>query len=216
MTDSDRGEDASLPWSRSSVRSDFAGFGDLTPGLNIREHFLRYAAALEGSGQGQAHRPPPVARTTTAAITQNRERTTTADIGRMADVSQAPAGQDQSRSGCSGDEEDFGDFCQKPERCRAGPHQPPDRPAHVHLPRAVKAHLSHIFAKLGMSSRSHLAVDATRHGLDRNNQLKTDRRLRPTRWTPAPEWAVAVNGSCCSRRLSLCAGNAADRAVVER
>ena len=36
-------------------------------------------------------------------------------------------------------------------------------------PSTVKAHLSHIFAKLGVPSRSHLAADATRHGLDRNN-----------------------------------------------
>jgi predicted ATPase/DNA-binding CsgD family transcriptional regulator len=36
-------------------------------------------------------------------------------------------------------------------------------------PRTVKAHLSHIFAKLGTPSRSQLAADATRHRLDRNN-----------------------------------------------
>lgn len=40
----------------------------------------------------------------------------TADIGWMADVSQAPAGQDQSRPDYSGDETDFRDFCQKPEK----------------------------------------------------------------------------------------------------
>jgi DNA-binding CsgD family transcriptional regulator len=33
-------------------------------------------------------------------------------------------------------------------------------------PSTVKAHLSHIFAKLSISSRSHLAADATRHGLN--------------------------------------------------
>ncbi|MGH3479649.1 MAG: LuxR C-terminal-related transcriptional regulator, partial [Nocardioidaceae bacterium] len=36
-------------------------------------------------------------------------------------------------------------------------------------PSTVKAHLSHIFAKLGTPSRSQLAADATRHGLDHNN-----------------------------------------------
>jgi DNA-binding CsgD family transcriptional regulator len=36
-------------------------------------------------------------------------------------------------------------------------------------PSTVKAHLSHIFAKLGTPSRSQLAADATRHRLDRNN-----------------------------------------------
>jgi hypothetical protein len=34
----------------------------------------------------------------------------------MADVSQAPAGQDQSRSGCSSDEKDFEDFFQELEK----------------------------------------------------------------------------------------------------
>jgi DNA-binding CsgD family transcriptional regulator len=32
-------------------------------------------------------------------------------------------------------------------------------------PGTVKVHLSHIFAKLGISSRSHLAAEATRRGL---------------------------------------------------
>jgi DNA-binding CsgD family transcriptional regulator len=36
-------------------------------------------------------------------------------------------------------------------------------------PSTVKAHLSHIFAKLGIPSRSQLAADATRYGLDHNN-----------------------------------------------
>jgi hypothetical protein len=34
----------------------------------------------------------------------------------MADVSQAPAGQDQNRPDYSGDEKDFGNFCQNPEK----------------------------------------------------------------------------------------------------
>jgi DNA-binding CsgD family transcriptional regulator len=33
----------------------------------------------------------------------------------------------------------------------------------------VKAHLSHIFAKLGTPSRAHLAAEATRRGLDRDD-----------------------------------------------
>ncbi|MGQ0717213.1 MAG: response regulator transcription factor, partial [Pseudonocardiales bacterium] len=33
-------------------------------------------------------------------------------------------------------------------------------------PGTVKAHLSHIFAKLGTPSRSHLAAEATKRGLD--------------------------------------------------
>jgi DNA-binding CsgD family transcriptional regulator len=33
-------------------------------------------------------------------------------------------------------------------------------------PGTVKAHLSHIFAKLGIPSRSHLAAEATRRRLD--------------------------------------------------
>ena len=33
----------------------------------------------------------------------------------------------------------------------------------------VKAHLSHIFAKLGAPSRSLLAAEATRRGLDRDD-----------------------------------------------
>jgi hypothetical protein len=66
----------------------------------------------------QERSPVPV------AITQNREcTTTTADIGRMADVSQAPAGQDQSRSGCSGDEEDVGISARARKRCRAAQYQ---------------------------------------------------------------------------------------------
>ncbi|MGH3697476.1 MAG: LuxR C-terminal-related transcriptional regulator [Pseudonocardiaceae bacterium] len=36
-------------------------------------------------------------------------------------------------------------------------------------PGTVKSHLSHIFAKLGTPSRSHLAADATRRGLDRDD-----------------------------------------------